>query len=151
MACCLTAPSHYLNLCWLIISEVLCHTPKSNFTHAYDLNHDVFGDYIFKMTTTSPRGQWVKVLIMLCSQQGVQQGQDHCLVMLFFLGLYQTSCPIQNIEYSCIYILYFCAVIWSAQIIEYIGARWLYLFVHSLHCLIIMVMLTYLKVSKVNF
>ena len=27
MACCLTAPSHYLNQCWLIISEVLWHTP----------------------------------------------------------------------------------------------------------------------------
>ena len=27
MACCLTAPSHYLNQCWLIISEVLWHSP----------------------------------------------------------------------------------------------------------------------------
>ena len=26
MACCLTAPSHYLNQCWLIISEVQCHS-----------------------------------------------------------------------------------------------------------------------------
>ena len=25
MACCLTAPSHYLNQCWLIISKVLWH------------------------------------------------------------------------------------------------------------------------------
>ena len=25
MACCLTAPSHYLNQCWLIISKVLYH------------------------------------------------------------------------------------------------------------------------------
>ena len=32
MACCLTAPSHYLNQCWLMISEVLWHTPDSNFT-----------------------------------------------------------------------------------------------------------------------
>ena len=31
MACCLTAPSHYLNQCWLIISEVLWHSPKGNF------------------------------------------------------------------------------------------------------------------------
>ena len=28
MACCLTAPSHYLNQCWLIISMVLWHSPK---------------------------------------------------------------------------------------------------------------------------
>ena len=26
MACCLAAPSHYLNQCWLIISEVLWHS-----------------------------------------------------------------------------------------------------------------------------
>ena len=32
MACCLTAPSHYLNQCWLIISEVLWHLPENNFT-----------------------------------------------------------------------------------------------------------------------
>ena len=32
MACCLTAPSHYLNRCWLMISEVLWHSPNSNFT-----------------------------------------------------------------------------------------------------------------------
>ena len=32
MACCLMAPSHYLNQCWLIISEVLWHSPDGNFT-----------------------------------------------------------------------------------------------------------------------
>ena len=31
MACCLTAPSHYLNQCWLIISEVQRHSPGRNF------------------------------------------------------------------------------------------------------------------------
>ena len=28
MACCLTAPSHYLNQCWLIISKVLYHSSE---------------------------------------------------------------------------------------------------------------------------
>ena len=28
MACCLTASSHYLNQCWLIISKVLCHSSE---------------------------------------------------------------------------------------------------------------------------
>ena len=28
MACCLTVPSHYLHQCWLIITEVLWHSPK---------------------------------------------------------------------------------------------------------------------------
>ena len=32
MACCLMAPSHYLNHCWLLFSQVLWHSPESNFT-----------------------------------------------------------------------------------------------------------------------
>ena len=32
MACCLTAPNHNLNQCWLIISQVLWHLPEDNFT-----------------------------------------------------------------------------------------------------------------------
>ena len=32
MACCLTAPSHYLNPCWLSICEVLWHSHEGNFT-----------------------------------------------------------------------------------------------------------------------
>ena len=32
MACCLTAPSHYLNECWLTISKVQWHPSESNFT-----------------------------------------------------------------------------------------------------------------------
>ena len=32
MACCLTAPSHYLNQCWLLLIEVLQHLPQRNFT-----------------------------------------------------------------------------------------------------------------------
>ena len=31
MACCLTAPSHYLNQCWLMIRKVRWHSPKGNF------------------------------------------------------------------------------------------------------------------------
>ena len=32
MACCLTAPSHYLNLCWFIVSKVQWHSSEGNFT-----------------------------------------------------------------------------------------------------------------------
>ena len=32
MACCLTAPSHYLNQCWFLFLEVLWHSPESDFT-----------------------------------------------------------------------------------------------------------------------
>ena len=31
MACCLMAPSHYLNQCWPMISEVMWHSPDSDF------------------------------------------------------------------------------------------------------------------------
>ena len=31
MTCCLTAPSHYLNQCWLIFKGALWHSPESNF------------------------------------------------------------------------------------------------------------------------
>ena len=32
MACCLTAPSHYLNQCWLIFSKVQWHSVEGNLT-----------------------------------------------------------------------------------------------------------------------
>ena len=32
MACCLTAPSHYLNQCWLLIHDVEWQSPESNTT-----------------------------------------------------------------------------------------------------------------------
>ena len=40
MVCCLTAPSHYLNQCWLIITKVLQHLPEGNFVgNAPDIYH----------------------------------------------------------------------------------------------------------------
>ena len=40
MACCLMAPSHYLNQCWLIISEDQQHSHQGNFTRdASTINH----------------------------------------------------------------------------------------------------------------
>ena len=39
MAFCLTAPSHYLNQCWLMISKVLWRSPDSNFT---ENTHDIY-------------------------------------------------------------------------------------------------------------
>ena len=37
MACCLTAPSHYLNQGWFFMIGVLCHSPGSKFTHELNL------------------------------------------------------------------------------------------------------------------
>ena len=56
MACCLTAPSHYMSQHWLIISRVLCHSPKSNSTrNAHESNHhNVFENCTFNIKDTSP-------------------------------------------------------------------------------------------------
>ena len=44
MACCLTAPSHYLNQGWLIIREVLWHSQEGNFT---GIAEDIYLWYAF--------------------------------------------------------------------------------------------------------
>ena len=65
MACCLTAPSHYLNQCWLIISKVLWHSSEDIIIRRFeDTNqYSKIENYIFKMTLRSPRDQWVKWLV----------------------------------------------------------------------------------------
>ena len=61
MACCLTAPSHYLNQCWLIISKVLWHSSEDIIIRFEDTNqYSKIEYYIFEITLRSPRGQWVK-------------------------------------------------------------------------------------------
>ena len=64
MACCLAAPSHYLNQCWLFINGVLWHSPKTNFSgRSQDISlSDESEEYTCKITATSPRGQWVKLI-----------------------------------------------------------------------------------------
>ena len=63
MACCLTAPSHNLNQCWPIISEVQCHSYKDNYTRdASTTNHyNMFENYMSKFSFKFPRGQWVNL------------------------------------------------------------------------------------------
>ena len=39
MACCRTAPSHYLNQCWLIISKIQLHSSDGNFTRYHHISH----------------------------------------------------------------------------------------------------------------
>ena len=67
MACCLTAPSHYLNQCWLINNEVLWHLHEGNFTgNAQEIDPWLeFQNYQFKITATFLRGQWVKNMFLL--------------------------------------------------------------------------------------
>ena len=65
MACCLTAPSHYLNQCWLIISKVQWHSSEGNFTtETSAINHKHYLEkYSFKISFKSPRGWWVNMTI----------------------------------------------------------------------------------------
>ena len=62
MACCLTAPSHYLNQCWLHISDILWHSPESNFTISAPASmlYSEYENHTFKVTATSCKDQWVK-------------------------------------------------------------------------------------------
>ena len=61
MASCLTAPSHYLNQCWLNIGEVLWHSPEGNFTGnaQYFFLWYEFEKNWFKITATSLRDHLV--------------------------------------------------------------------------------------------
>ena len=68
MGCCLMATSHYVNQCWLIISDYLAGfhrravsqwVPKL-FSCVMCNEFDTF-----KVTVTSPRGQWVKIQCLI--------------------------------------------------------------------------------------
>ena len=79
MACCLTAPSHYLNQCWLIIRGVLWHTSESSFAgiaqgidSGYEFEKDILKN-IFK----SPRGQWVKCQYTVCKTNKILCIMNH--------------------------------------------------------------------------
>ena len=65
MACCLPAPSHYLNQCWLIMNLMLWHPPGNNYIEIYQNISSIneFENYNFTIITASPRGQWVKASI----------------------------------------------------------------------------------------
>ena len=58
----IAAPSHNLNQCWSIISEVPWHSSESKLTVSSQaiILYNEFENYAFKITAISPRGQWVK-------------------------------------------------------------------------------------------
>ena len=60
MACCLTATSHYLNPCGLLISEVQWYSHESNFTVSAQSSE--FENCTSKMTAAYFRDQWVNSL-----------------------------------------------------------------------------------------
>ena len=63
MACCLVAPSHYLNQCWLAINDILCYSFHGCvYLITQDINPQVFEIYPFDIIAISLRGQWVNPL-----------------------------------------------------------------------------------------
>ena len=63
MACCLTAPSHHLNQCWLIISKVRWHSVESNLTRQEIVHSSITRisvKIILSIFFKSRRSQWVK-------------------------------------------------------------------------------------------
>ena len=61
MACRLPAPRHYLSQSWLLISEGLWHSSKSNFTVSDQATilefESEFKSYAFQIIAISPTGQ----------------------------------------------------------------------------------------------
>ena len=62
VACCLTAPSHYLKQCWHLLSDILWHSRGGNFTASAQLIilENGFQKSAFKIAAPSARGLWVK-------------------------------------------------------------------------------------------
>ena len=81
MACYLTAPSHYLNQCWLIIRRVLWHSSENSFAGiAQGINSGYeFQKDILKIIFKSPRCQWVKwsIWCFLCCWSDVRCQDVH--------------------------------------------------------------------------
>ena len=61
MACCLTAPNHYLNQCWLIISKIEWHSYEGKFIRDTSaINHWNYPEnQLPKISFKFLRGQWV--------------------------------------------------------------------------------------------
>ena len=98
MACCLTAPSHYLNQCWLIIRGVLWHTSESSFAgiaqgidSGYEFEKDILKN-IFK----SPRGQWVNAVVILALCYAVKS-----LQLIWRSGNWRFHLWVPDLQMSC--------------------------------------------------
>ena len=73
MAWCLTAPSHHLKQCWLLINEISWYSPGSNFAasiHAAVPFNEFEKCAYHTVTMTYHRGQWVNIrgLLLIISE-----------------------------------------------------------------------------------
>ena len=105
MACCLMAPSHYLNQCWYIISRVMCHSPKGNNSrNAHEINHhNSLEIYTSNIKVTSPRGQWVNISYKGLLQPWVCWTKDlWSEKSLSFMNIEITTCSFKITVLACI-------------------------------------------------
>ena len=67
MTCCLAAPSHYMNQCWHLVSEVFFFLPSlgNKFTVSAQtiIVYYKFENYSFEIIAISTRGQWVDTFL----------------------------------------------------------------------------------------
>ena len=103
MACCLPAPSHYLNQRWLIMNLMLWHPPESNFIGiSQNINSiNEFQNYNFKIVTASPRGQRVntlrpnQTLLARCRRHHLAIRSPICILIQTNLNLTDNRTPFQ--------------------------------------------------------
>ena len=108
MAWCLTAPSHYLSQCWLIISEVQWQSPVGDFTRDTSaINHkNYLEDYLSKISFKSARDQWVNTMYfeMLYDRQITKQVdglvQERCNSIANALELHRSCTDHRSVTYS---------------------------------------------------
>ena len=117
MACCLTAPSHYLNQCWLIICEVMWHSHESKFSAQATNLWKEFENCTFKITATFLRGQWVKLFWPCNTIWHLRIGSS--LVQLMACYLSSLTVDQQAITWNCWLIT--SAVLWHSPEVNFIG------------------------------
>ena len=89
MACCLTAPSHYLNQCWLTISKVQWHLSQGNFTrHSSAMKYISLKNFHLKFHSNFPGA--TELNTMLASKKNQIQ-QVYMISSVFFCGLVDQS------------------------------------------------------------
>ena len=107
MACCLTAPGHYLDQCWLIINGFLWYSPYNNFTgSAWDISSWYeFENHNFDIPATSPMGQWVKPLkykaVQALDENTGCINYIHCQFVYGFMVSYKDKYEILHVNNYC--------------------------------------------------
>ena len=60
IACCLTAPNHYLKQCWLIISKVLWHSSEGNFAAGISAITGNYANPVYGVATICHQVRWLR-------------------------------------------------------------------------------------------